>query len=582
MVFHYSYRNCVTQPFPIKDVSTFVFDALKNNLDDNDWESKKAVISGITSESLTYKEIYDMSNKLASGFQNILKLKRGDVIFSLFDNHVNMIPLFHATIMAGCIYSMAMPEYPEFELALRLTILKPKVIITTKELLDKVKATISLVDKDILEDNPYKIYLLEDVIQPQTSPKEVNGNDRGEKGNSEENEMPLPQSIFTFMSDEEFDPLVISNEEEFETTAVIGFSSGTTGKWPPKGIEIPHRALVSCAYPELCHDTVAELRALQDNTTIVGMPMGVAYGILLYCVRHLSQGTTTIASFAIPLETIFENISKYQVRDINISPFFIEIIRDSWRDVYSKYDTSTVKNFYSSGAPLTYDASNFVEKEIGVPIHSLYGSSECFGIASLRVTSYTETRGQPLSGVDIKILDTRGKELGANQVGEMWIKSRTRMKSYYGNPEATKKAFDEDGFYCLGDIGMIDDDGNIHLYGRKSDMIYYHDKIIFPIEIETKLNSYPGVTYSCVVGVYNPEHKTEVPYAYIVSNIANPGDDTTEIVNWVNEQLTTKEHHLSHGAEYIKELPKSTAGKLFRYRLKQMYYESRGIEPLKN
>ncbi|KAJ1673211.1 hypothetical protein EV182_005679 [Spiromyces aspiralis] len=162
-------------------------------------------------------------------------------------------------------------------------------------------------------------------------------------------------------------------------------------------------------------------------------------------------------------------------------------------------------------------------------------------------------------------------------MGVMWIKSQTLMKGYYKDPKATAKVFDKDGFYCIGDVCKFDQGNNMYLYGRDSDMIHYHGQIVPPSEIEALIREYPGVKYSAVVGVYSPKYKTEVAYAYIVSETAAPGDDASDLVTWLDSQVINDAMKLHAGAEFIEDLPKSTAGKLYRMRLKQMYYEKTGM-----
>jgi long-chain acyl-CoA synthetase len=86
------------------------------------------------------------------------------------------------------------------------------------------------------------------------------------------------------------------------------------------------------------------------------------------------------------------------------------------------------------------------------------------------------------------------------QVGEIQVKGQNVMLGYYKNPEATAAAFTEDGYLRTGDLGIIDKQGNIFIKGRSKCMILSpNGQNIYPEEIESKLNSFPGVGESLIV-----------------------------------------------------------------------------------
>jgi long-subunit acyl-CoA synthetase (AMP-forming) len=78
--------------------------------------------------------------------------------------------------------------------------------------------------------------------------------------------------------------------------------------------------------------------------------------------------------------------------------------------------------------------------------------------------------GPPFRGIDIKIMD-QGRRLGPEQVGEIAIKSPANCRGYFGNPEATADLFIGDGFFTSGDLGYLDENGELFIVGRKKNII---------------------------------------------------------------------------------------------------------------
>ncbi|KAJ1678986.1 hypothetical protein EV182_002957, partial [Spiromyces aspiralis] len=109
-------------------------------------------------------------------------------------------------------------------------------------------------------------------------------------------------------------------------------------------------------------------------------------------------------------------------------------------------------------------------------------------------------------------------ELGPNQIGELCIKSNTTLKGYLNNPEATAKAFDRDGFFHVGDVVRMDENGYLYVLGRKSDIIWYQDRPVFPYESERIIRQHPEVKDCVVVAVPDTRSgrpDSQVPRVYI-------------------------------------------------------------------
>lgn len=109
--------------------------------------------------------------------------------------------------------------------------------------------------------------------------------------------------------------------------------------------------------------------------------------------------------------------------------------------------------------------------------------------------------GQLSHNVTVKIVDERGSLCGVDVDGELYLKRVYNVLEYYGNPTATAKLFDSDGFMKSGDIGHFDKNGNLHLVDRKVDMLGYCDHQIAPSKIENVVIKSPDIEAVCVIGI---------------------------------------------------------------------------------
>jgi len=159
--------------------------------------------------------------------------------------------------------------------------------------------------------------------------------------------------------------------------------------------------------------------------------------------------------------------------------------------------------------------------------------------------------------------------LPIGETGELWIKGPNVFKGYHNNPEGTKNALTDDGYFKTGDVGHQDKDGNFYITDRVKELIKYKGFQVPPAELEGLLISHPMVNDVAVVGIYNKDQATEVPRAYITPK---PGvEESPETVKHITEWLHAKvanHKKLRGGVRFVDEVPKSASGKILRRLLK--------------
>jgi 4-coumarate--CoA ligase len=165
------------------------------------------------------------------------------------------------------------------------------------------------------------------------------------------------------------------------------------------------------------------------------------------------------------------------------------------------------------------------------------------------------------------------KELPAGETGELWIKGPNIFRGYLNNPEGTKNALTEDGYFKTGDVGHQDKDGNFYITDRVKELIKYKGFQVPPAELEGLLLSNPRIADVAVIGIYREDLASEVPLAYVVPNEGKGSPELEkEIVEWLAAKVANHKR-LRGGVRFTNEIPKSASGKILRRMLKMKWQE---------
>ena len=156
----------------------------------------------------------------------------------------------------------------------------------------------------------------------------------------------------------------------------------------------------------------------------------------------------------------------------------------------------------SGGEPLPAIVRQKFEEKFGKPIYEGYGLTETIGPIAFNVPGAIKpgSVGRTIPGAEIRIVDESGNALPKGQTGEVWLKGPMIMKGYFNLPDETAKALTADGFFKSGDLGFVDDEGYLHITGRKKDLIIVAGEKASPREIEEVILRHPAVKDAAVVG----------------------------------------------------------------------------------
>lgn len=252
--------------------------------------------------------------------------------------------------------------------------------------------------------------------------------------------------------------------------------------------------------------------------------------------------------------------------------------------VVEKYDLSSVRMMNSGAAPLTRELVDAFSKKTGLKVKQGYGLSET------SPTTHTQpwelwystigSVGTLLPNLTAKYMSPEEKEVPAGEVGELWITGPNIFKGYLNNPEGTKNALTDDGYFKTGDVGYQDKEGNFYITDRVKELIKYKGFQVPPAELEGLLLSHPRIDDVAVIGIFKEDLASEVPRAYVVPAKGVEAGKALEedIVSWLGAKVANHKK-LRGGVRFTDEIPKSVSGKILRRVLKVKAQEEEDAGP---
>jgi long-chain acyl-CoA synthetase len=177
------------------------------------------------------------------------------------------------------------------------------------------------------------------------------------------------------------------------------------------------------------------------------------------------------------------------------------------------------------------------------------------------------TVGRPPEGIEIHILDDEGREVAANEVGQVYIDNGSSFE-YEGAPEKTADTW-RGSMFSVGDMGYLDDDGYLFLTDRKTHMIISGGANVYPAEVESVLFGHPAVADVAVIGVPDPEFGEQV------KAVVEARAEITEsdLIEWCRERLS--HYKCPKSVDFVDELPRDPNGKIKKKALRDPYWEGR-------
>lgn len=349
--------------------------------------------------------------------------------------------------------------------------------------------------------------------------------------------------------------------------AMILYTSGTTNK--PKGVVTTH-ANIEAQVTTLVNAWEWE----KDDSILNILPLHHVHGIINVMSCALWSGACCEFLPKFDAEKVWNIFKSGRLTLFMAVPTIYYRLISCWEKSASEEQkkmseaASKLRLMISGSAALPVPVLEKWKEITSLTLLERYGMTEIgMGLSN----SYRNERrpghvGLPLPGVEMRLVDDNDNSVKENEPGEFQFKGRSVFKEYWQKPEATQKAFTEDGWFITGDIGMLNK-GLYKILGRDSvDIIKSGGYKISALEIEDVLRKHELVDDCAVVGLPDEEWG-EIVSACIVSNESKV--DTVSIAEWLKEELPA--YKIPRNYILRNELPRNVLGKVTKNELKKMF-----------
>jgi propionyl-CoA synthetase len=517
-----------------------------------------------TIKTFTYRELLDQVARFA-GVLSGLGVQKGDRIII----YMPMVPETAIAMLAcariGAIHSVVFGGFAANELATRIDDAKPKLILSASCGIEvnRIVPYKPLLDKaiEIASVKPTHCLILQ---RPQEKAAMVVGRDLDWA------ELAAGAATVDCTPVAATDPLYIL------------YTSGTTGM--PKGVVRDNGGHLATLKWSMKNIYDVEAGEVYWAASDLGWAVGHSY--IVY--GPLFKGCTSILYEGKPVGTpdpgaFWRVISQHGVSVLFTAPTGFRAIKreDPKGDYIRKYDLSRFRLLFLAGERCDPDTLLWAQAQLNVPVIDHWWQTEtgwpmganCVGLGMLPVKPGSCTK--PVPGYDVRVLDERGQEVAANQIGNIVVKLPLPpgcLPTLWNNDTGYQKAYmsSHPGYYLTADAGYKDEDGYLWIMSRTDDIINVAGHRLSTGAMEEVLASHPDVAECAVVGVAD-ELKGEIPVGFIVLKAGVQRDDaiiTQEVVQMMRERIGPVAAFKV--ATVVKRLPKTRSGKILRGTIKKI------------
>lgn len=496
---------------PLADTYTPVWDAVLGAADARG--DRPALIEGETGRTITHRELRDGSLRVAAGLARA-GLRPGQPIALALPNSIEFALAWYGAMRAGAWVVPINPIYTAAEMEHQIRDSGARLLVTTGE---RARDLASAVDKVFETGGNWQ-----ELIECQDSPPDV--------------------------------------RPGADDLAALPYSSGTTGK--PKGVMLTQANILANIRQFQCVFDVREHEVLVNV-----LPLYHVAGLNCALNSGLACGFTVVVLRRFDLEAWLALIEKYRGTFAIIPPpVAVAVVKSPHWD---RYKLDSLCNVGCGAAPLGADMQKAFDDRTGLVLRQAWGMTEGSAILTVDSTDPALRRlgscGRLIPSMEARVVDVAtGRELGANESGEIWLRGPNIMKGYWHQPTATADTLVEDGWMRTGDIGYFDADGYVHLVDRLKELIKYNAQQVAPAELEDILQTHPAVQDAAVIGAPD-ERAGEIPMAFVVRK-SGASVDAAELMEYVAARVAP--HKKVRAVEFIDAIPKSPTGKILRRVLK--------------
>ncbi len=389
-----------------------------------------------------------------------------------------------------------------------------------------------------------------------------------------ETSLPRAMCYETLIADEpsEFDwPALDENQ-----ASALCYTSGTTGS--PKGILFSHRSTVLHSF-SCC--TVDHPLALSSRTIVMPVvPMfhvhawGIPYGAPMCGAKLVLPGP------GLDGESLYRLMEDEQVTLTAGVPTVWVGLLDYLKESGNKLNH--LESITIGGAAAPASMIKAFEEDYGIDVVHAWGMTEISPVGTTgrlkpRMASLAaeeryaikSKQGRPIYGVEMKIVDDNGERVARDGAtsGQLMARGPWVARVYYGDPEATAAAFDDDGWFATGDVANMDADGHVRITDRSKDLIKSGGEWISSIDLENAAAGHPDVAEAAAIAMAHPKWGERPLLVVVAKERARPTRET--ITDFLKGKVA--DWWLPDDVVFVAALPHTATGKIAKVRLREEF-----------
>lgn len=474
-------------------------------------------------DTYTYAEVEDLVERFAA-FLVSSGIKKGDRVCLALPRNPQLVI---SIIAAGRIGAFAAPVnylLNRSEVNGFIRLIKPSVVVTTAKLFD-------LIDSDILTGGAITV----------VAGGAKSGAVTWEEAVSFHGPTPVMESV--------------------RAVSYLNYTTGSTGA--PKG--------ALCSHENIYWNTRAavEVFEITENDVHLCMFASFAHPHELFARPIYTGGSMALLEEISP-KAITKTVKAHSVTCLmGLAPMY-KMMTEHCRGE----NISSMRVAESGGMYTMPEINNEFIKCFGIPILSVWGSTETTGIAIANTIESHRTdgsMGRPLPYYDVRVVNESGDEVGEDEVGEMLVRGGGVITAYYEKGAALEVS---DGWLHTGDLVRRGDGGFLYFVERKSGMMKIAGLKAYPTQIELEMVQHPAIASAAVIGVVD-KLRGVTPLAFVTLKEGLTADEDG-IKHFLRDRIAA--YMIPRKIEIIDDLPKIGSGKINKKALKEAYLASKGAE----
>ena len=349
--------------------------------------------------------------------------------------------------------------------------------------------------------------------------------------------------------------------------AAIFFTGGTTGR--AKGVIHRQRSLVANTLIEL-----AEFEWPREIRFLAVTP--ISHAAFAFILPVLLRGGTLVLRNGFSPQHFLDDVGRHSITATFLVPTMLNVLLDS--PELRRSATASLEMVVYGASPMAPSRLSAALEAFGPVFVQLYGQTEAPNVITvLRKADHDPDRpdrlascGVPVTGLDVRLLDPDGVEVGPGETGEICVRGPLVMEGYWNRPEETAAAL-QDGWLHTGDMARADSEGYLTIVDRKKDLIISGGFNVFPREVENVLAAHAAVAQVAVIGVPDPRWGEAVKALVVRRDGASVSEG--ELIEWVKHAKGSLLAPKS--VEFVAAIPLTAVGKPDKKQLRASYWAGR-------